>query len=95
MKKEYCLVNKSARESIDLIDYKNVIENAYAKVNKDLIIRVHSNFYEVIGNLTKRQAIEAGKIIAKSTLGMYSVKYPINSINPSTVQLFRGKIATL
>ncbi len=89
--KEYCLVKPSARNSINLENYQKIIIKAYTMVNPNLEVRVQCKSYKVLGDLTRGQAIKAGRIIAKSSLGRYAVKYPINSKHPSTVQIFRGK----
>lgn len=86
----YYLVKSYARENTDLRDYDQGIVQAWKYVNPSLIVRVYSNYYEVIGEISKGDAIRAGRIIAKSSLGRHAVKYPINSKTPSTVQLFRA-----
>lgn len=91
MNKEYRMVMTSIRNSIDLREFESIIKEAYRIVNPTLKVTVFSSYYEVCGNLTRGQAIEAGRIIAQSSLGRYAVKYPIHSENPSTVQIFRGK----
>ena len=90
MIKRYYLVKPYARENTNLRGYEKVIVQAWKYVNPSLIVRVYSNYYEVIGDISKGDAIRAGRIIAKSSLGRYAVKYPINSKTPSTVQLFRA-----
>lgn len=87
----YYLVKPYARENTDLRDYDQGIVQAWKYVNPSLIVRVYSNYYEVIGEISKGDAIRAGRIIAKSSLGRHAVKYPVNSKIPSTVQVFRGK----
>jgi hypothetical protein len=94
MIKRYYLVKPYARENTDLRDYEKVIVQAWKSVNPSLIVRVYSNYYEVIGDISKGDAIRAGRLIAKSTLARHAVKYPINSKTPSTVQLFRAMSAS-
>lgn len=91
MKAEYSLVKSSARNNTDLRYYEKEILNAYKDVNPSLSVGVHDNSYVVSGNLTRGQAVRAGRIIAKSSLGSHAVKYPVNSKKPSTVQVFRRK----
>ena len=90
MIKRYYLVKPYARKNIDLRGYEKVIVPAWKYVNPSVIVRVYSSYYVVIGEISKGDAIRAGRIIAKSSLGRYAVKYPINSKTPSTVQLFRA-----
>ncbi len=81
----------SIRNIVNLEEHQEIIKEAYAAVNPELVVNVKSVCYLVYGNLTRGQAINAGKIIGKSSLGSYAVKYPINSKRPSTVQIFKGK----
>jgi hypothetical protein len=90
MIKRYYLVKPYARKNIDLRGHEKVIVSAWKYVNPSVIVRVYSNYYEAIGEISKGDAIRAGRLIAKSSLGRYVVKYPINSKTPSTVQLFRA-----
>lgn len=91
MIKEYSLVSTYARESTNLIDYEKIIVRAWYLINPKIIVNVYSNHYKVSGSISRGDAIRAGRIIAKSSLGRYAVKYPVNSKIPSTVQVFRGK----
>ncbi len=87
----YRLVRTIIRNIIDLRDFEEIIKEAYKCVNPNLKIMVYEKYYEVIGALTRGQAIAAGRIIARSSLGQYVVKYPIGSKTHSTCQLFRKK----
>ena len=87
----YSLVRAIIRNIIDLRDFEVIIEDAYKYVNPNLKITVYEKYYEVNGVLTIGQARVAGRIIARSSLGQYVVKYPIGSKTHSTCQLFRKK----
>ena len=88
MVKKYLLRRADIRDIIDLRDYKSVIKKAYYMINPDLYVAVFKDYYIVIGNLTSGQARRAGRIIAKSGLGIHTRKYPKGSSNPTTGQLF-------
>ena len=87
----YSLVRANIRSIIDLRDFEFIIKESYKYVNPSLKITVFERYYEVNGALTRGQAIVAGRIIARSSLGQYVVKYPIGSKTHSTCQLFRKK----
>lgn len=91
MIKKYYLVRADARAIVDVREYKDVIILAYKKVNPQLVVCVSHNHYTVKGNLTRSQAVLAGRIIAKSSLGRYAVSYPKYG-KKTTTQLFRGKV---
>lgn len=88
---KYMLAKASIRNIVNLEDYQKIIKHALVAVNPEVEVTVQKDCYLVYGNLMRGQAIKAGKLIGKSSLGRYAVKYPINSKRPSTVQIFKGK----
>lgn len=88
MVKKYVLRRADARALIDLKVNEGVIKRGYNMINHDLYVAVFRDYYIVIGKLTNGQARKAGRIIAKSGLGIHTRKYPKGSRNPTTGQLF-------
>lgn len=89
MEKLFELVKTMSRKTVDLRAFNDDILNAYQAVNPSLHVEVYEHFYIVQGNLSRYQAVNAGRIIAKTALGCHAVRYPKYG-NASTIQVFKG-----
>ena len=80
--REYKLADSAYRKNVNLKKYKNEILDIVNKIAPHAEVEVKRDRYIIKNRISKGQAIQIGREIAKSRLGIYSMKRPI---------LFRGE----
>ena len=74
MMKSYTLASSSAKDNVDLIDYKEIIVIAVKEAMPKAKVSVYEDHYCVSPTPTHAQAVKIGKRICKSGLGGYCIK---------------------
>lgn len=81
--REYSLQDPEYRKTVDLRNYKTIIEDSVHQVSSDAIVTVFKDRYTITPDLTKGQLIKIGRLIAHTNLGQYCMIRPI---------LFKGEV---
>ena len=81
--REYSLQDPEYRKTVDLRNYKTIIEDSAHQVASDAIVTVFKDRYTITPDLTKGQLIKIGRLIAHTNLGQYCMIRPI---------LFKGEV---
>ena len=81
--REYSLQDPEYRKTVDLRNYKTIIEDSIHQVAPDAIVTVYKDRYTITPDLSKGQLIKIGRLIAQTTLGQYCMIRPI---------LFKGEV---
>ena len=69
--REYSLQDPEYRKTVDLRNYKTIIEDSVHQVSSDAIVTVFKDRYTITPDLTKGQLIKIGRLIAHTNLGQY------------------------
>ena len=75
--REYSLQDPEYRKTVDLRNYKTIIEDSVHQVSSDAIVTVFKDRYTITPDLTKGQLIKIGRLIAHTNLGQYCMIRPI------------------
>ena len=81
--REYSLQDPEYRKTVDLRNYKTIIEDSIHQVAPDAVVTVYKDRYTITPDLSKGQLIKIGRLIAQTTLGQYCMIRPI---------LFKGEV---
>ena len=74
--RKYTLASQSARKSVDLRNYTDIITDAVHSVIPTATVRVEQDCYYVSPTLTQSQAVRVGRIICQSQLKKHCVMIP-------------------
>lgn len=79
--RKYQLVNKRYRDTVDLTAYEEEITGIYRLVtrNNPVCVQVEMDCYYVYGEITKGDAISAGRRLTQTRLWRYRTRYGSNS----------------
>lgn len=90
---EYHIKDAQARATTDLTNYSGIIDSAVSDVILTAQVDVWPDYYRVTttNKITKTEAQQIGRIIAKSALGQYTTTYIYNNGNGRANQLFVSK----
>ena len=74
--RRYVLASKDARPTVDLREYRSVIENAVHQIMPNAVVEVSERAYTVSPSPRHGDAVKIGRIICKSGLGTQCVYIP-------------------
>lgn len=74
--RKYVLASKDARPTVDLRDYRSVIENAVHEIMPQATVVVAERYYTVEPSPRQGDAVKIGRIICKSGLCTQCVYIP-------------------
>ena len=81
--REYTLHDPEYRKTVDLRDFKKIIEDSVFEVAPNAIVEVYKDRYTIIPDLSKGELIKIGRLIAHTNLGQDCMIRPI---------LFKGEV---
>ena len=81
--REYSLQDPEYRKTVDLRNYKTIIEDSIHQVAPAAVVTVYKDRYTITPDLSKGQLIMIGRLIAHTKLGQYCMIRPI---------LFKGEV---
>lgn len=81
--RKYTLASSSARDSVDLRDYRQTIEDAVHKVIPSATVQVETGCYYVSPTPSQGDAVRIGRLICQSDLKVHCIQIPklFSSIN--------------
>lgn len=82
--REYSLQDPEYRETVDLRNYKGIIENSVFAIAPTAVVTVYKDKYTITPDLPKGDLIKIGRLIAHTDLGQYCMIRPI---------LFKGEVS--
>ena len=74
--RKYTLASKDAKDTVDLRDYRQIIEDAVHGVLPNATVQVTEEYYTVSPTPEQGAAIRIGREICKSKLKKYCVQIP-------------------
>lgn len=81
--RKYTLASSSARDSVDLRDYQQTIEDAVHTVMPTATVQVEASCYYVSPTPSQGDAVRIGRLICQSDLKVHCIQIPklFSSIN--------------
>ena len=74
--RKYTLASSSARDTVDLRDYRQTIEIAVHTVMPSAIVQVEAGCYYVSPTPSQRDAVRIGQLICQSELKTHCIRIP-------------------
>lgn len=81
--REYSLQDPEYRKTVDLRNYKKIIEDSVHEIAPSAVVTVYRDRYTLSPDLPKGDLIKIGRLIAHTDLGQYCMIRPI---------LFKGEV---